>query len=168
MEVNLYTENTPKYYYGQGTAFLEAAYRCFRGGENSLQTDEPIHLEAPIMVNAAFACEMFLKGLLLHEKKNINHIHDLLELYKQLSPDARYILGCICCDHGNDDEKEIEEKFSKYLSRYSKAFSQIRYMVENKGWNKLGITSMLSLAYNIGVCVGQLIEQPFECEEAAR
>ena len=39
----------------------------------------------PIAVNLSFACELFLKGLLLLENKKYNDKHDLRKLYKSLN-----------------------------------------------------------------------------------
>ena len=103
----------PEDFIAYGASFVEAAYRC-ASGFTCLQSDKPILMYAPICANAAFACELFLKGLLLLDGKTIPKKHPLFELYEPLSDKFKFYLYGI---YLRDDsiEENTKQAFEKQL-----------------------------------------------------
>lgn len=85
----------------------------------------------PLITNAAFTCELYLKSLLLREKVNFYTIkkpenkHDLYDLYHHLSKPMRDKLKSI---HPCTNEKK--ENFEQALKECGKAFEVLRYCCE--------------------------------------
>lgn len=147
MEYIVFTTNSPFDFYKQGVSFLEAAYRCL-GHDNCLITDEPILMHSPIAVNAAFACEMFLKALGRNENKQL-HGHKLIELYKALSDDYKKKLYLLAYTDKPQTEDEYKQNVENLLTKYSTYFKDGRYIVENVAKHSINISGILSLAYNL-------------------
>lgn len=147
MEYVVFTTNSAYDFYKQGVSFLEAACRCF-DGENRLIADEPILMHSPIAVNAAFACEMFLKALGRHENKQL-HGHSLPELYRALSSENQKKLYVFTCTDEPQTDEQCKENVEKLLTKYSTYFIDGRYIVEKSARHSIYISGILSLAYNL-------------------
>lgn len=93
----------------------------------------------PFTVNAAFACELYMKAILIHSSTDgtIPKLHKLDELFKSLPMDS---------------QKQIEILFNKQykhdllllLSEISNVFVEWRYAFENGV--KINITGLLAFA----------------------
>ena len=85
----------------------------------------------PLIANAAFTCELYLKSLLLREKFNFYAIkkpenkHDLFDLYNHLSQQIKEKIKGI---HPCSNEKR--ENFELALKECGKAFEVLRYCCE--------------------------------------
>lgn len=157
MEYVVFTTNSAYDFYKQGVSFLEAACRCF-GGENRLITDEPILMHSPIAVNAAFACEMFLKALMHHEGKKLK-THSLLALYNTLSDATKKKLFALAYTQEQLTDEEYKNRVEQVLSQYSTYFEDTRYMPERVGKHAIGITGILSLAYNLCSVTQEIVKR---------
>lgn len=147
MEYIVFTSNSAYDFYKQGVSFLEAAYRCL-SSDNCLVTDVPIMMHSPIAVNAAFACEMFLKALGRNENKQLRG-HKLVELYNALSDDTKKKLYLLAYTHEPQTENEYKENVEQILTKYSSYFEDNRYTAEKVAKHNVNITGILSLAYNL-------------------
>lgn len=103
--------------YQQGLSFWYASKRCLYQFKFQSHT----FLIIPYMANSAFACELFLKGILEEEKISYDKVHKLEELFNLL---PKHI------------QSEIEIKtnykdFNKNLKYCSPVFEDFRYLHEN-------------------------------------
>ena len=102
------------------TSFLECADYCFNA-ENSFVKG----FHTPAIVNYAFACEVYLKLLLLHQGIKIKR-HELLELFKQLPEEKQKQImtkifnnGIWLTDaFGKNELYNISDVFVKWRYRY--------------------------------------------------
>lgn len=134
-------------YISYGRSFIEAAYRC-ASNVRCLQCDEPILMSAPICVNASFACELILKGLILLDGKNIPKKHLLFDLYYRLSDKYKFYLYGLYLQKG-DSEDEVKLNFENRLKVYSDEFHHARYAAERAERTSYDVTNLLSLANNM-------------------
>jgi len=91
----------------QAYSFLVAAERCMEERKHpNGQIQMPI---IPSVVNATFACELYLKGML--DKNNIDfpYKHDLKILFNLLPCDIRNKIECVFQDENIDFEKELDK-----------------------------------------------------------
>ena len=147
MEFNIKVNHAPRDYYKNGLSFMKAAWRCYgkeKDGEyKSIDGGGICQLTAPTVVNAAFACEMFLKALLVRFEIPYGKEHNLVKLYDKLSDELKEKISLFCGD------KEDIAVFRNTLSKYADGFVDIRYYVENEGWVGMDPTYMISLAHNL-------------------
>ena len=153
-EINIYSNANYIDYYNHGKKFFKAAERCFgekngnsfttiKGTEKGI---EILQLAAPTVVNAAFACELFFKSLLLKNRTDIpkrRKGHNLLELYKLLPNDIQHDIIKVCF---NGDSKS---KFEAYLNNHAEDFVNIRYFIENKGFSNMSPMFMYTFSFNL-------------------
>lgn len=156
MEFNTKVNNTPKDFYRNGISFMKAAWRCYgkeiEGQYRIIDGGEFCQLTAPAVVNAAFACEMFLKALLLHYGISYKKEHVLINLFDMLPDNTKDKINQFC---GMKDDTQV---FRNTLSRHSNDFTDIRYFVENEGWNGMDPSYMVALAYNMSQITGYILQ----------
>lgn len=154
-EVNIYTDRTAKDFYSQGKAFNDAAWRCYgkKDGDSYLimQGSETYQLAAPCVVNASFACEMYLKALLIDCHIDYKHEHNLYNLF-ELIPQKEKVLICRICS-GTDDM----DSFISVLKEHSDDFCDTRYFIENAGYSGMSPSKMTALSYNLGVATEYIL-----------
>lgn len=98
-----------------------------------------------LATNLSFACELYLKSILMNEKQEIISGHKLLELYKQLKDDTK---------------KELEMEFNKnkgmqnlmeVISNCNDTFVESRYLYENKKSINIYITDLSNLVNSLRI-----------------
>jgi len=158
-EFNIKSENSSYDFYRNGIDFMKAALMC-----SGMKDDDVLHiidenkiciLPAPTVVSAAFACEMFFKALLIHNNISFskgNKGHNLLELYNALPENFQKIICKFCITY--DDISH----FQKILNDHSKDFVNIRYYIENNGWNGMSPIYMVSLCFNLSQIIKYLLD----------
>lgn len=147
MEFNTKVNHTPRDYYNNGLSFMKAAWRCYGkekdGQYRIIDSGEICQLPAPAVVNAAFACEMFLKSLLVYYGIQDRKGHSLITLFDRLPEDSKNVISLFCGD------KRDATVFRKTLSIHANDFIDIRYFVESEGWRGMDPTYMITLAFNM-------------------
>lgn len=153
-EMNIYSNANYLDYYKQGENFFKAAERCFGEKNGNTFTTikgtdrgiEMIQLSAPTVVNAAFACELFFKSLLIKSAISIpkgRNGHNLLELYNLLPNDIQDDISTVCFVGGTKND------FETFLNSHAEDFVSIRYFIENKGFSNMSPMNMYALAFNL-------------------
>lgn len=117
--------------YETACKFSDCSDFCMREQEK----DGRLYLyTAPIVVNAAFACEIYLKLLLYLEKIGYKKEHELKELFDKLPPEIKETIEKMtvqrCGYWKNQFGMEV-------LSVLSNAFVEIRYIYE-RDWDEKG------------------------------
>lgn len=145
-EINIYSNCNEQDYYKQGNSFLEAAERCLGKKDGNefvfMGESEFFQLPAPTVVNAAFACEMFLKSLIIRYKLNIpkdRNGHNLFYLYNLLPDDVKFKITNSC------NMPNLESFFKIHVQD----FVDMRYFIENKGFSNMSPISMYTIAFNL-------------------
>lgn len=153
MEFNNKVSPNAEALYRNGLDFQKAAERCLNMEETGtlhiIDEQGMQILPAPAVVNAAFACEMFLKALILRSGQQYptnRNGHNLKFLFDML-PETIKSKVCHCCI---PNDPEAENKFISFLSRHSKDFVDIRYYVTRAGWQGMTPIMLYSYAHNIG------------------
>lgn len=151
MEMNIFSNANEFDYYNQGKSFLEAAQRCI-GEQNEngeffiLKNSRLLQLPAPAVVNAAFACEMFFKALLIHFDVSIpksKHGHDLENLFLCIPEKERKVINDFFCGNGK------KSTLSDLLHNHASDFVRVRYFIENKGFYSMSPIFMYTFAFNL-------------------
>ena len=145
-----------------GNEFLEASKRCAaedeKGTIHILGTGEPTLLPAVTVVNASFACEMYLKALLLHYvgeyPKDGKRGHNLKDLFCCLPENVKDRIDDIIGRMA--DGSSIFEKFSE---SHAKDFVDATYYVSNEGWQELSPVRVQTFAFNLGQIANYLLEK---------
>lgn len=149
MGVNIRAYNSPRDFYKNGVSFMESSLRCYGKEENGeykiIDKGKVCQLTAPVVVNAAFACEMFLKALLMNAGILYNKKHNLVKLFDLLPEDIRREISRFC---GNSEDETV---FRMTLSKHANDFVDIRYFVENNDWGHMSPTYMVALAHNMSL-----------------
>lgn len=147
MEFNIRVNHTSEDYYNNGLSFMRAAWRCYgkeiNGQYKVIDEGKICQLSAPAVVNAAFACEMFLKSLLVYYEIPYRKEHNLIKLYDMLPEASKNKISMFC-----GDERGVTV-FRNTLSKHADDFVDIRYFVEAEGWMGMDPTYMITLAYNL-------------------
>ena len=153
MEFNFQITPGAKALYQNGVDFLRAAERCLGMDDNGKVTivDNGVFrtLAAPAVVNAAFACEMFLKSLINKSGKAYptgRKGHDLKYLYELLPETVQNFL------HKSFDNncEDTEKRFVNFLETHSNDFVDVRYYVAHEGWQGMSPIMVYTYTYNIG------------------
>ena len=159
MEIHIQSTANVQDFFKQGEQFLEAAWRCFgkKNDEGFSIMENGIfqQLPAPCVVNAAFACEMFLKSLLCELKIKYNphsEGHNLFLLYKKLPSDIQKTIAEFCRDR---DDTNV---FEKWLKNHANDFVDIRYFMERDSWTEMSPMMVIQVAYNLSMIVGYLLK----------
>ena len=144
-----------QHFYDQGLRFMRCAERCM-GTENndgSLQIIGGRYstLSTPVMVNAAFSCEVFLKAILNLFSIDYKKGHGLKYLY-DLLPDIVY-----------KEYLEIspfsEKTFEEELEEHSEDFVAWRYYMETPGGYQMSPMFTFLLMKNLKSLSKALISQ---------
>lgn len=98
-------------------------------------------LKAPFCVNIAFACELYLKMIMLKDGIEIPHIHKLGKLYNHLPQKRQEELRILF--------NISEPVFLSLLKASSDLFEKYRYGFENNNLPKVHGMFMLNLAENL-------------------
>ena len=148
-----------KAFYIQGNNFSQCAERSM--GE--MNEDGSIQLVGgrygmlcpPVMVNAAFACEMFLKGIL------IAHGIDYKKLLKQRKGHGLKALYDLLPKEEYKEFLKIPGKdtFDKKLEAHSNDFVNWRYYIENPGEYIMEPFFTCVLMKNLEIILGDIIEE---------
>lgn len=109
----------------------------------------------PVMVNAAFACEMFLKGIL------IAHGIDYKKLLKQRKGHGLKALYDLLPKEKYKEFLKIPGKdtFDKKLEAHSNDFVNWRYYIENPGEYIMEPFFTCVLMKNLEIILGDIIEE---------
>lgn len=158
MEVHLTSSASAQDFYKQGRQFQEAAWRCFgqRNNDNSytlISGKEIQQLFSPCVVNATFACEMFLKSLLVKLEIPYDRNkdgHDLYRLFCKLPADKQEVIAKFC-------SKDLN-RFQTLLQQHHNDFVDIRYYIENIGWSEMSPITMVTLCENLSAIVNYLLQ----------
>lgn len=112
-------------------------------------------LSAPLMVNTAFACEVFLKGLL------IAHGVDYKKLLKQRKGHGLKALYDLLPKEKYKEFLKISGKdtFDKKLEAHSNDFVNWRYYIENPGEYIMEPFFTCVLMKNLEIILGDIIEE---------
>ena len=107
--------------------FLEAYKRCCE--PKNLHKDEfgrtiGATIYVPAIVNASFACELYLKNILV----NKYHNHNLKSLYQDLSPNIQLELKTIATQELS--KMNFNSDFEEYLNDISDSFVSWRYIYQ--------------------------------------
>ena len=145
-----------------GFEFLEAARRCAGSDENGtfhiIGGNKPTMLPAATVVNAAFACEMFLKALLKKEGKPYptrRGGHNLEVLFEKQSSDTKQKIN----DLIGYETSTGKPLFEHFVKNHPNDFTSIRYYVANSGWSEMSPVTIFTFAFNLGNIARLLIEQ---------
>lgn len=157
MEIHLSSSANAQDFYQQGKQFQEAAWRCFgqKNDDNSFTIISEKgfqQLSSPCVVNATFACEMFLKSLLV--KLGIPYPqgkrgHDLYRLFCKLPADKQEVIAKFC-------SKDLSQ-FHALLQQHHNDFIDTRYYIENAGWSEMSPMTMVTLGENLSSIVNFLL-----------
>lgn len=110
----------------QADDFAEAFYRCTQGKNSTIDEFGRAKYSAiniPAIVNAAFACELYLKSM-LNKKKGV---HNLKALFKLLDTDIQEQIKSYVDKKLN---KHCSYSFDICLERAAKVFIEWRYIYE--------------------------------------
>ena len=146
-------------FYHQGVLFSQCAKRCLGdvsgdGLTITLAGGKYWSLSTPAMVNIAFACEVFLKAILL--------FHDI-EYMRCLKHNERHKLKPLFDLLPKEEYKEYlrlgmdNETFKTKLEEHSADFEKWRYFMENGNRVKVSPKFTLLLMCNLEELAGELI-----------
>ena len=148
MEFNFKVTPNAEALFNNGGEFQKAAARCL--GVNEYGTIEIAEeLPAPAVVNAAFACEMYLKALILKSGKKYptnRDGHNLKKLYDMLLEPIQKHIYQFCVN--KEDCAEII--FTSFLENHSRDFMDARYYVTKEGWQGMSPIAVYTYAFNLG------------------
>ena len=148
MEFNFKVTPNAEALFNNGGEFQKAAARCL--GVNEYGTIEIAEeLPAPAVVNAAFACEMYLKALIFKSGKRYptnRDGHNLKKLYDLLSKPIQRELYQFCVSK----EDCAETIFINFLGSHSQDFVDTRYYVTKEGWQGMSPIVVYTYAFNLG------------------
>ena len=148
MEFNFKVTPNAEALFNNGREFQKAAARCL--GVNEYGTNEIAEeLPAPAVVNAAFACEMYLKALILKSGKKYptnRDGHILKKLYDMLLEPIQKHIYQFCVN--KEDCAEII--FTSFLESHSRDFMDARYYVTKEGWQGMSPIAVYTYAFNLG------------------
>ena len=161
MEYHVKTSPTPESYFKNGHDFCEAAWRSFGGREGRIIKNGAVHcLPVPTVVNAAFACEMCLKSLLLLEGKSLpkkpGEGHNLKKLFEILSEEKQTTVSTFCMPKNTQN---AVNSFLSILDCHKSDFPDIRYFMEHDGWHEMSPLTMLTIAENLTTITRVLINE---------
>ena len=165
MEFNY--EVNPDYnaFYRNGLEFQKAAERCLAmdddGSIHMFQDNRICILVAPAVVNSSFACEMYLKSLILKSGKTYptgKNGHNLKYMFDMLPESMRDIIIQSCCSGASN----AEDRFDSFLDEHSKDFVDARYYVTKEGWQGMSPILVYTYTHNIGVITKYLLDS---CKE---
>ena len=135
--------------------FKLCAYRSIGEIENDnkikiISSGNILTLKAPTIVNIAFACELYLKAILLEQGAGIPETHELDFLYGQLSQQRRTQIRKAC--------GKKKEEFEQLITEYSKLFVQYRYSFDYEDKPNPKIIFLLNLTDTLQEMCKQIIE----------
>ena len=153
MEFNFKVTPNAEALFNNGREFQKAAARCLGVNEDgAIEIAKDglfISLPAPAVVNAAFACEMYLKALILKSGKRYptnRDGHNLKKLYDLLSKPIQRELYYFCVSK----EDGAETIFINFLGSHSQDFVDTRYYVTKEGWQGMSPIAVYTYAFNLG------------------
>lgn len=160
MEFNFKVTPNAEAFFNNGGEFQKAAARCLGVNEDGAieiaKDGVIITLAAPAVVNSTFACEMYLKALILKSGKNYpvgRDGHNLKKLYDMLSKPIQKYLYQFC----ENKEDCAETVFSRFLENHSRDFMDVRYYVEREGWQGMSPIAVYTYAFNLGNITNYLL-----------
>jgi len=103
-------------------SFFNSAIYCSKA-ENSFYKG----FDTPVIVNLAFACEIYIKMLLIFENNKTMRSHDLFELFQKLSDDKQKNINNRMLQLGYKQNNGME---MNELYCLAKSFEQWRYRYE--------------------------------------
>ena len=113
--------------YLQAITFLDCACLCNETAGLEKGSARSIYLGTPVIVNCAFACEIFLKLLLALQNTEYKKCHGLKELFDRLSKGTKEkINNYLLQNYGTLKDVNGFE----LLQMYSNAFTEWRYSYE--------------------------------------
>ena len=155
-EYNILTKGRANDYYRIGVEFRDAAFRCLgnqEGDEFHLMKDGDFCiLPSASVVNAAFACEIILKALLIRFQISFPNKHDLDLLFRLLPESVKKDISWFCL-------KTDISGFEVFLRKHSRDFKDARYYVENRGWYGMDPIKIISLSFYLSQVAKIYIEE---------
>lgn len=103
-------------------------YDCSTMCRNVTDLREHFHFKVPQIVNLAFACEVFLKTIILTTQNEVRG-HELKKLWSELDHELRVQLMVAIQDFTKLDESTILQM----IENISNAFTEWRYLYEVSG-----------------------------------
>ena len=141
-----------KAFYIQGKRFAQCADRSMgeitQNGSIKIVGGKYNMLSAPLMVNTAFACEVFLKGLL------IAHGVDYKKLLKQRKGHGLKALYDLL---PKEEYKEFLGVLDEKLEAHSNDFVNWRYYMENPGEYRMEPSFTWILMHNLEILLGEVL-----------
>lgn len=135
-----------------GNEFLKAAERCAAQDESGtihIFDDGGLNiLPAATVVNASFACEMYLKALLCHYKIDYptdKNGHNLERLYSLLPDNTKNRIDKMLGKTSHGDSL-----MQSFVKRHQRDFVDARYYVTKEGWQGLDPIKVLFTTFNFG------------------
>lgn len=123
--------------------FYNAYRRCIEG--KNLHTDEDGRIivetvNVPAIVNAAFACELYVKLLI---KNKVTRGHNLSALFKRLEPKDKNTIKSSITERL--ERNLLEKGFNYYLKEISNYYEYWRYIHEKPDLGELGLNTGLQV-----------------------
>jgi hypothetical protein len=141
-------------FYDQGIRFMHCAERSMGekndDGSISIIGGKYETLSSPTMVNTAFACELFLKSILILNNIDYRKIHGLKPLY-DLLPNQGY-------KNFLKIEPSIGKTFEEEMEKHSLDFINWRYYMESPGNCRMSPTFTFILMNNLKILTKGLID----------
>lgn len=144
-----------------GVEFLKATERCLAMDEKGKITifENGILnvLTAPAVVNATFACEMFLKCLILKSGNTYpkdKDGHNLKKLFELLTPSIRTEVSKLCIRNSNNPEGIL----LSFFEEHSKDFVDVRYYATKAGWQGMSPIMVYTYAFNLGNATNYILK----------
>ena len=106
----------------EANGFLEVAQWCIKD-----DFDMPEKLKYPFVVNISFACELFIKAILIFNDIEYGKIHDLKDLFCRLDSAVQQKIRQLY----EDSNCNYRVTFDEFLNNCSKDFVRWRYAYEN-------------------------------------
>ena len=147
-----------KAFYRQGIRFADCAERSMgevnEDGSIQIVGGRYEFLGAPVMVNAAFACEVFLKAILIACDIDYNSI---------LKGNAKHMLKRLYDLLPEEEYKEFlrvgeKEEFEQELEKHSADFIDWRYFMEQPGEYRMRPQFTMVLAENLQELAKEVLE----------
>lgn len=129
-------------------AFLNVGIYCNKY-DKQIQTESILFscdafYAIPAIVNIAFACELYLKALIVRETNKPAIGHDLAALYDQIPPSIRNVV-----ENQFKNKCKYPVSLSETLEMHKKAFENWRYIFEGKNKESEAYPDNLILAAEV-------------------
>ena len=143
--------------YYSATGFLDTAENLFSTGKKDAAYLFTCSMY-PLTVNASFACELYIKAILILNNLSYRHIHELKSIYSMLPEKVKESIEQAYSACGQSDSVD------SILEKYNTAFINWRYPFDTKSSKNTLVVAWTSL-----LCfAGSLKEECEKCIENAK